>query len=52
PDRRATMGAAARRFALDERTPAAAAAILETALATALANHAARRSAGGRDIAP
>jgi glycosyltransferase involved in cell wall biosynthesis len=52
PDRRATMGAAARRFALDERTPAAAAAILETALATALANHVARRSAGGRDIAP
>lgn len=44
PQRRAQMGVAARRFALDERNPARAADILARGLAVAIANHAARRA--------
>jgi glycosyltransferase involved in cell wall biosynthesis len=44
PQRRARMGAAARRFVLDERTPARAADILARGLAVAVANHTARRA--------
>lgn len=44
PRRRAQMGVAARRFALDERNPARAADILARGLAVAIANHAARRA--------
>lgn len=47
-DRRIAMGQAARRFVLDERSPARAAAILATGLAMAVANRAARsRSTAG-----
>ena len=44
PQRRAQMGVAARRFALDERNRDRAADILARGLAVAIANHAARRA--------
>lgn len=50
-ERRAQMGTAARRFALKDRNPAQAAAILAQGLAIAVANHAARRSRPARDPA-
>lgn len=44
PQRRAQMGVAARRFALEERNPARAADILAQGLTIAVANHTARRA--------
>jgi len=49
---RATMGQAARRFALSERNPKQAALILERGLAQALANRAARSRAVAEEPAP
>ncbi len=49
---RATMGQAARRFALSERNPKQAALILERGLALALANRAARSCAAAEEPAP
>lgn len=49
---RATMGQAARRFALSERNPKQAALILERGLALALANRAARSRAVAEEPAP
>ncbi len=49
---RATMGRAARRFALEQRNPANAALILKRGLALACANHAARTGARAPEPAP
>ncbi len=51
-ERRARMGAAARRFALEDRNPARAAAILARGLATAVALHATRRAQPATEATP
>jgi glycosyltransferase involved in cell wall biosynthesis len=51
-ERRASMGAAARRFALGERSPAGAAAILARGLAVAVANRASRRAQPAMESTP
>jgi glycosyltransferase involved in cell wall biosynthesis len=52
PARRESMGAAARRFVLSERTPRQAAAILAQGLALACRNRRARRGLGPETAAP